>query len=170
MGLRFSAPILAEKYSISACVTYRRCPYASKSQHFPQAVQSPAWALWLDRVWSIHSYRRLISAMICPSSLTCPPLLLLLLFVYLLHTEEFTSINAGAGLSLFVPGMGTFKIRSPEWPCTALVGPHGVDSAAFFTVLRVQKDTILGMWVFDDGRAIALTPEILPANLVLGEL
>jgi len=89
--------------------------------------------------------------------------------VYILHAEQFAAINTGAGLSRFVPGMGSLKIRSPKWPCSALVGASRVDPAAFFPVFRFQEDTVSGARLLDNGRALANAFEIESAEFIRGQ-
>ena len=65
--------------------------------------------------------------------------------------------------------MGTLKIRSPEWPCPALVGANRVDVAAFFPVFRLKEDTVSGVRLFNNGCAIAHAFEIESAEFVRGQ-
>lgn len=61
-----------------------------------------------------------------------------------------STIDAGAFLSRFVPGIGISQIAGPKRPASALAWPDGVDHAISFASAVLQEYAISGDAVFDD--------------------
>jgi len=95
-----------------------------------------------------------------------PPLSLFLYFFYFIESEFFPAINTGASLGGLIPGVSAFEVARPEGPCSALVGPHRINSASFRPANILEKNAVPGTGPLDNRRTQANPLEILLPQLV----
>jgi hypothetical protein len=127
-------------------------------------------SLWLPRqlppvAWGLFNRK----SKIVNQQFLLPPLFLHTQGFNLLKRKFLPVVHAGASPGSFLPVARTGQIARPERPCAALIGPDRVNRAAAFALgAGLQKDTITGLFVFNDTRTIKPATGKLFTHFILG--